>query len=264
LPEQLLEGLVMSCRPLGENDRLLTLLSEAEGMVRLAVPGARRPRSSLAAAVPLTLLRLQVGGRGDLKRVRQLQVLHSHGALGERLETLAAAQGLVELGLALVPGEDPIPGLLADLLLQLGRLETVVRERQERAEALAIAVQGRVHLLALGGLALPLQSCARSGEALQPPLGHWDWRCSLLPQEGLVIGAIPGARLVLNASELALLQRLPRAGTPRRRDGDLLGPERVWLHLLELIEAWWGEHLGRRPRAFRLLRAGFEPGEPAR
>ncbi len=264
MPEQLLEGLVMSCRPLGENDRLLTLLSEAEGMVRLAVPGARRPRSSLAATVPLTLLRLQVGGRGDLKRVRQLQVLHSHGALGERLETLAAAQGLVELGLALVPGEDPVPGLLADLLLQLVRLETVVRERQERAEALAIAVQGSVHLLALGGLALPLQSCARSGEALQPPVGHWDWRCSLLPQEGLVIGAIPGARLVLNASELALLQRLPRAGTPRRRDGDLLGPERVWLHLLELIEAWWGEHLGRRPRAFRLLRAGFEPGEPAR
>jgi hypothetical protein len=157
-----------------------------------------------------------------------------------------------------------VPGLLADLLLQLVRLETVVRERQERAEALAIAVQGSVHLLALGGLALPLQSCARSGEALQPPVGHWDWRCSLLPQEGLVIGAIPGARLVLNASELALLQRLPRAGTPRRRDGDLLGPERVWLHLLELIEVWWGDHLSRRPRAFRLLRAGFEPGEPAR
>jgi DNA repair protein RecO (recombination protein O) len=80
----------------------------------------------------------------------------------------------------------------------------------------------------------------------------------------LVIGAIPGARVVLNASELALLQRLPRAGTPRRRDGDLLGPEQVWLHLLELIEVWWGEHLGWRPRAFRLLRAGFEPGEPAR
>ena len=264
MPEQVLEGLVMNCRPLGENDRLLTLLSEAEGMVRLAVPGARRPRSSMAAAVPLTLLRLQAGGRGELKRVRQLQVLHSHGALGERLETLAAAQGLMELGLALVPGADPVPGLLADLLLQLQRLETVVRERQERAEALAVAVQGSVHLLALGGYALPLQSCARSGEALQPPVGNWDWRCSLLPQEGLAIGAIPGARVVLNASELALLQRLPRAGTPRRRDGDLLGPEQVWLHLLELIEVWWGEHLSRRPRAFRLLRAGFEPGEPAR
>jgi DNA repair protein RecO (recombination protein O) len=264
LPEQLLEGLVMSCRPLGENDRLLTLLSESEGVVRLAVPGARRPRSSLAAAAPLTLLRLQVGGRGDLKRVRQLQVLHSHGALGERLETLAAAQGLMELALALVPGEDPVSGLLADLLLQLQRLEAVVRERMEPAEALAVAVQGSIHLLALGGYALPLQSCARSGEPLQPPVGNWDWRCSLLPSEGLAIGAIAGARVVLNASELALLQRLPRAAPPRRRDGGLLGPERVWLHLLDLVDVWCSEHLNRRPRAFRLLRAGFEPGEPAR
>jgi DNA repair protein RecO (recombination protein O) len=259
LPEQLLEGLALSCRPLGENDRLLTLLSEAEGLVRLAVPGARRPKSSLAAAVPLTLLRLQAGGRGDLKRVRQLQVLHSHGALGERLETLAAAQGLMELGLRLVPGPSPVPGLLTNLLLQLRRLEAVVRERQERAEALAISVQGSVHLLALGGFALPLQSCSRSGVALQPPLGDWSWRCSLLPSEGLAIGAIPGARVVLNASELALLQRLPRAAPPRQKDGGLLGPEPVWLHLLDLVEAWCGEHLGQRPRAFRLLRAGFTP-----
>ena len=49
MPEQSLEGLALSCRPLGENDRLLTLLSDEEGVVRLAVPGARRPRSSLAA-----------------------------------------------------------------------------------------------------------------------------------------------------------------------------------------------------------------------
>jgi DNA repair protein RecO (recombination protein O) len=65
--------------------------------------------------------------------------------------------------------------------------------------------------------------------------------------------------VVLNASELALLQRLPRPVPPRRRDGALLGPETVWLHLLAVIEAWCGEHLGRKPRAFRLLRAGCEP-----
>jgi DNA repair protein RecO (recombination protein O) len=75
---------------------------------------------------------------------------------------------------------------------------------------------------------------------------------------------VAGARVVLNASELALLQRLPRPAIPRRRDGELLGPLPVWLHLLDLMESWCDEHLGRRPRAFRLLRAGFEPGEQAR
>jgi DNA repair protein RecO (recombination protein O) len=258
VPELTLEGLTLTSRPLGENDRLITLLSEAEGLTRLAVPGARRPRSSLAAAVPLAHLRLQVGGRGDLRRVRQLQVLHTYGSLGQRLETLAAAQSLAELCLVMVTDADPAPGILADLLQQLGRLESVVSERAEAVEALAVAVQGSVHLLALGGFALPLQSCCRTGAPLEPPIGNWDWRCSLLPGEGLAIGTIPGARLLLNASELALLQRLLRTALPRRRDGALMGPEAVWLHLLELVEVWCCEHLGRSPRAFRLLRTGLD------
>ena len=258
MPEQVLEGLALAVRPLGENDRLLTLLSEEEGLTRLAVPGARRPRSRMAAAVPLTHLRVLSGGRRGLRRVRQLQVVRHYGDLGQRLEALAAAQALAELCLAVVPADAPTPGILPDLLLHLGRLEEVVRDRSERVEALAVGVQGAVHLLALGGYALPLQHCCRSGAPLTPPLGDWAWRCSLLSQEGLAIGVLPGAEQQLNASELALLQRLLRAAPPRRRDGRLMGPEAAWLHLLAVVEAWCGQHLGRIPRAFRLLRSGFE------
>ncbi|EAQ76091.1 MULTISPECIES: DNA repair protein RecO [unclassified Synechococcus] len=257
MPEESLEGLSLKCGPLGEHDRLLTLLSEDGGLSRLAVPGARRPRSSLAAAVPLSQLRLQVGGGRGLRRVRQLRVIHSFGQLGQRLETLAAAQSLAELCLRLVPDGDGVAGALGDLTLQLRRLELVVSERQDNLEALAIAVQGHVHLLALGGYGLPLQRCARSGEPLAPPLGNRDWRCSLLPSEGLVIGALAGAMLVLNASELALLQRLPRPGLPRCHDGTLMGPAWVWLRLLELVQVWCQEHLGRRGKALRLLKGCF-------
>jgi DNA repair protein RecO (recombination protein O) len=254
-----LEGLSLKCGALGENDRLLTLLSDAEGLTRLAVPGARRPRSSLAAAVPLSLLQLQVSGGRGLRRVRQLKVLRSFSQLAQRLETLAAAQALCELCLQLVPSGDGVAGVLDDLLMQLGRLELVVRGQQDNLEALAIAVQGSVHLLALGGYGLPLQSCARSGQTLEPPLGNEGWRCSLLPSCGLVIGAEAGSMLVLNASELALLQRLPRPGLPRRQDGTLIGPVAVWLRLLQLVEIWCGEHLGRRCRSTTLLRGCFEP-----
>jgi DNA repair protein RecO (recombination protein O) len=250
-----LEGLALRVRPLGENDRLLILLSEAEGLSRLAVPGSRRPRSSLAAAVPLTHLHLQVVGRSGLRRVRQLRLLRSYGALGQRLETLAAAQVLAELCLALVPELAPTPGMLGTLLLHLGRLEAVVREQGERREALAIVVQGCVHLLALGGYALPLQSCCRSGAPLEPPLGDRSWQASLIAGEGLAIGRLATARLLLGSSELALLQRLPRPGLPLRSSGELLGPERVWLELLELVAVWCGDHLGRSPRALRVLRS---------
>jgi DNA repair protein RecO (recombination protein O) len=253
VPEFPLEGLALSCRPLGEHDRLLTLLSDSHGLIRLAVPGARRPRSSLAAAVPLAHLQLQVGGNRGLRRVRQLRLLHSYGGLGQQLETLAAAQALAELCLALVADDVPAPGMLGDLLMQLGRLEELVRQPQGAVEALAVAVQGSVHLLALGGYALPLGRCARSGAPLQPPVGDWQWRSSFLPADGLLIGGHSDARLVLNASELALLQRLVRPALPRRRDGVLMAPAAVWLRLLELVACWCDQHLGRRPRAFRLL-----------
>ena len=260
MPERRLEGLALSAKPLGESDRLLTLLSDSEGITRLAVPGARKPRSSLAAAVPLAHLVLQIGGRStSLARVRQLQVHHNYANLAERLETLSAAQTLAELALAVVPTGAPVPGLLPDLLMQLGRLEELVRERGPAAEALAIAVQGATHLLALGGYALPLAHCARSGELLDPPIGNWEWRCSLVPSEGLVIGAVAGSRVVLNASELALLQRLLRPALPRRRTGELMGPLPVWLHLLDVVASWSREHVGRCPRALVLLREAVGP-----
>lgn len=255
--DRLLEGVALRCSALGESDRLLTLLTEEDGLIRLAVPGARKPRSKLAAALPLAHLRLQVGG-SNLLRVRQLTLVRSFSGLGERLETLSAAQSLAELCLQMVPTGAPSAGWPAMLLVHLGRLETIVMDVQERVEALAVAVQGSLHLLALGGYALPLQQCVRQGTALDPPLGNWSWRCSLLPGEGLAMGAVPGAAMLLNSSELALLQRLMRPGLPRSKDGHLMGPETVWLRLLELIALWCVENLGRSPRAFRLLQASVE------
>ena len=247
-------GLALKVGPLGEHDRLLTLLSDEAGVVRLAVPGARRPRSSLAAAVPLTLLDLQVVGRRSLQRVKQLQVLHNYSGVGQRLETLASAQALAELAIALVSDDDPVPGLLDTVLVHLEGFESLSRTSPTDADVcLAMLVQAGVHLLALGGYGIPLQSCCRTGAELLPPIGQWQWRCSLLPEEGLAIGSLPGARLQFNPSELALLQRLPRPELPRRRDGELMGPRPVWLKLLAVLECWCRTHLPRPVRSLAMV-----------
>ena len=254
-PDKSLKGLCLKVGPLGENDRLLTILSDEEGVTRLAVPGARRPRSKLAAAAPLTLMELQVGGRSGLQRVRHIKVLRSYCKVGERLETLAAAQTLAELSLLLVAGNDPLPGMLNTVLIHLDRLEELKgNDPMDRINTLAKSVQACVHLLALGGYGLPIQKCCQSGLPLEPPLGNWDWRCSLIPQDGFAIGSMANAPIQLNPSELALLQRLLRPNLPKRTDGELLGPKEVWIKLLTVVECWVENHLPKNISALKMLR----------
>ena len=59
---------------------------------------------------------------------------------------------------------------------------------------------------------------------------------------------------MLNPSELALLQRLPRPDLPCRLSGELMGPEPVWLRLLSVVELWIRSHLPRGSRALPMLR----------
>ncbi len=254
--EKRLKGLSLKVGPLGENDRLLTILSEEEGITRIAVPGARRPRSNMSAAAPLTLLDLHIGGRSELQRVRHLKVLRSFSKVGEQLETLAAAQALAELSLLLVAGNDPLPGMLDTVLAHLDRLEDYADKEGYKQPILVLAktVQACVHLLALGGYGLPIQKCCQSGLALEPPIGEWEWRCSLIPEAGFAIGSMPNSPIQLNPSELALLQRLLHPNLPTRSNGELMGPQNVWLRLLTVVECWVENHLPKNLSALKMLR----------
>jgi DNA repair protein RecO (recombination protein O) len=254
--ERQVAGLCLRATTLGEHDRLLTLLSDEEGLVRLAASGSRKPRSSLAAVSPLTHLRGEVHRGRSLDHLGQISIFHNYGRIGQQLETLAAAQWLLELCLMLVPQGEPVEGVLSLVLHRLDQLEALLSgpSSQIGDEALAIAVQTGVQLLQLGGYGLPLSADCRSAEPLQPPLGNWNWRCSLLPAEGFCVGPIAGAVLMLNPSELALLQRLVRPQLPRSANGDLLGPKPVWERLLVLLGFWCREHLGHTPRSLALLR----------
>ena len=47
-----IEGLCIKASPLGENGRLITVLTDEQGIIRACSSRARRPKSSLAAATP--------------------------------------------------------------------------------------------------------------------------------------------------------------------------------------------------------------------
>ena len=251
--EKRLKGLCIKASPLGENDRLITLLSEEQGLSRFAVPGARKPKSSLASATPLTLLEIQIFGKKDLKTVRQLKIIKSYSGLGRSIENLAAAQAITELTYLLVGNDDTQNNYLSTVLAHLDRLSEYNPASDSDLKILAMSIQSLMHLLAIGGLSLPLYYCCRTGKPIRPPIGNWDWTCFFVPSEGFSIVEDTRSLINLNASEIALMQRLLFPDLPIKSNGELLGPKEVWKKILKIFCIWIPTQLGKEISSLKIL-----------
>ena len=176
--ESRIEGLCIKASPLGESGRLITVLTDDKGIIRLAAPGARRPKSSLSAATPLTYLTFQIFGNRSLKSVRQIKIIKSYNGLGKNIESLAAAQAITELTFLLVGNNDKQQSYLSSVLVHLNRIYAYENENEADFKILSMSIQSLIHLLAIGGINIPVNFCCKTGEPIIPPLGNWD--CCLL------------------------------------------------------------------------------------
>ena len=252
--ESRLNGLCIKASPLGENDRLITILTDELGIIRLAAKGARRPKSSLAAAAPLTYLSLQIFGKRSLKSVRQIKILKSYCGLGKNIECLAAAQAITELTFLLVGNNDKQQNYLSCVLAHLDRIYRYEALEENDIKMLSMSIQSLIHLLAIGGINLPVHFCCKTGNPIIPPLGNWEWVCYFLPNEGFSTIEDVSSSLRINASELALLQRLLFPELPIKSNGELLGPKKVWLKILFILETWILTQLEKELSSLKMLR----------
>ena len=252
--ESRLEGLCIKASPLGENDRLITILTDDLGILRLAAPGARRPKSSLASASPLNYLSMQIFGKRSLKSIRQIKIIKSYTGLGKNIETLAAAQAITELTLLLVGNNDKQQNYLSCVLAHLDRIYLYEVPKEEDIKMLSMSIQSLIHLLAIGGINLPINHCCKTGLPIIPPLGDWKWECYYLPNEGFSTIEDSQSILKINASEVALLQRLLFPELPIKSNGELLGPKKVWLKILLIIETWISAQLDKELSSLKIMR----------
>jgi len=252
--ESRLEGLCIKASPLGENDRLITILTDDVGIFRLAAPGARRPKSSLASASPLNYLSMQIFGKRSLKSIRQIKIIKSYTGLGKNIETLAAAQAITELTFLLVGNNDKQQNYLSCVLAHLDRIYLYEVPKEEDIKMLSMSIQSLIHLLAIGGINLPINHCCKTGLPIIPPLGEWEWKCYYLPTEGFSTIEDSQSILTINASEVALLQRLLFPELPIKSNGELLGPKKVWLKILLIIETWISAQLDKELSSLKMMR----------
>ena len=252
--ESRIEGLCIKASPLGESGRLITVLTDVQGIIRLAAPGARRPKSSLASATPLTYLSFQIFGNRSLKSVRQIKIIKSYNGLGKNIECLAAVQAITELTFLLVGNNDQQQSYLSSVLIHLDRIYAYKNEGEEDFKILSMSIQSLIHLLAIGGISIPVNFCCKTGEPIVPPLGNWDWNCYYLPNEGFSTIEDKDSILKVNASEIALLQRLLFPELPIKSNGELLGPKKVWLRILSILESWIAAQLEKELSSLKMLR----------
>jgi DNA repair protein RecO (recombination protein O) len=230
-------GINLKAIPLGEADRLLTILSPERGLIQAVAPGARKQSAKLGGRSSLFVVNQLMLAQGkNLDRITQAEGIESFPGLATHLGRLTAGQYLAEVVLCqAIPGE-PQADLFGLLCEHLRRIEAA-----PAPESLAYLCQALFHLLALAGLAPQVYRCGLSQAPIEPNFQTPDWHVMFSLGLGGIV--LPDAESIdtvlrLNALELALMQQLAQAQLPTDRSAEFLqavgsppGPAPLELHL---------------------------------
>lgn len=202
-------GINLKSLPLGEADRLVTILTREFGLIRAVAPGARKQKSKLGGSSDLFVVNELMLSKGkSLDKITQAEILESYRGFRKDLSKLTASQYLAELILCLGLSEQPQEALYELLNEHLRRLECLPKnfgDPKGRALVLAYLSHGIFHILAVAGIAPEVQSCCLTQHSLEPDFTDPDWRVGFSIQGGGTVS--------LAVNQLALRAKLPRLQT---------------------------------------------------
>jgi DNA repair protein RecO (recombination protein O) len=91
-------GINLKSMPMGESDRLLTILTREFGLVRAIAMGSRKHNSRMGGRSELFVVNELMFAKGrSLDKITQAETLESYPRLGQDLRKLIASQYLAEL-----------------------------------------------------------------------------------------------------------------------------------------------------------------------
>jgi DNA repair protein RecO (recombination protein O) len=154
------EAVVLRTQKLGEADRIVTLLTRANGRVRAVAKGVRRTSSRFGSRLePFTHVDLQLAEGRSLDVVTQAETLQPFAAqIGSDYERYTAGTAMLETAERLVV-EDREPALQQFLLL-IGALRALCDPGRPAGQVLDAFL---LRSLAVAGYAPSFEACARCG-----------------------------------------------------------------------------------------------------
>ena len=165
-------GINLKAMPLGEADRIITILTREQGLIRAVAKGSRKQLSKWGGRMEPFVVNDLLVARGRwsaqtdpsqcLQRIAQAETLQSFPRLGRSLAHLTAAQYLAEVALLLALPNQPQEELFVLLVEHLERIE----QAPATEAVLPLLVHGLYHLLVVGGVAPSVQACYSCGEEL--------------------------------------------------------------------------------------------------
>ncbi|WP_404784759.1 DNA repair protein RecO [Altericista sp. CCNU0014] len=278
-------GINLKSVPLGEADRILTILTREFGLVRAVASGARKPKSKLGGRGELFVVNHLMLSKGrSLDRIAQAETIESYPALSRNLAKLTVGQYWAETILNQTSSHDTT-GEVFDWLCQ--RLADLAASEPGQAPLVHL-LYGIVQLLHLGGILPQVDRCCLSGQIVDPgaigsgrvvfsPLsgGVVLPTDEVLPARSFNAQEQPSAygqpssqrsALTLSAPELMLLQQLfrvrealPQAHTPPPELLALADSPREWLKVEQALRHYVQYHTDRPIRSAALLESCFPP-----
>lgn len=284
-------GINLKCMPLGEADKLVTILTREFGLIRVVAPKSRKQNSQLSGRSGLFVVNQLLLAKGrSLDKITQAETLESYPGLSKDLGKLAASQYLAELVLCYALSEQPQTELYELLNEHLRRLERLphTRDRSGASSVLAHLSHGIFHLLALAGVAPQVRTCCLTQRLLEPNLMVPDWQVGFSAEAGGTVSlqpsnpnlqpiqrgglaretrssygtdiqtpSLPKLDATLNARELTLLQGLAEANLPGLPEMMMASEsvETVWVRVERILRAYAQYHSGRAIRSAALVDA---------
>ncbi|MEQ8756008.1 MAG: DNA repair protein RecO [Coleofasciculus sp. G1-WW12-02] len=274
-------GINLKSMPLGEADRLVTILTPEWGLIRVVAPGSRKQNSKLAGRMGLFVVNELLIYKGrSLDKITQAETLESYPGLAKDLGKLAASQYLAELVLCHALSEQPQAELYAlfnEHLRRLEQLPPLSSSPTGSSLILAHLCHGIFHLLALAGIAPQVQQCCITQHPIQPDVTDPNWQVGFSVEaggtyrlavevsqpenlfhplvsrnHGISQSPLPRLTCKLSAVELTIVQQLAAAElTPASLDA--IAP--LWVKVERMLRDYAQYHFGRSIRSAGLLNA---------
>ncbi|MGI6619870.1 MAG: DNA repair protein RecO [Bacillota bacterium] len=158
------EGIVLDQADLGENDKIATIFTRQEGLVRAVVKGAQRPKSKLRGLTqPLTHGLFQLYRGRSLERVTQVSMRNGFPGIIQDYEKMIYARYLVELLTNVLPEKERNRALFDLFLAVLGCLE-------QKEDPWVVVRWAELGILKLAGFAPSFSRCVSCGNGVQESL----------------------------------------------------------------------------------------------